>query len=1256
MSEQTALLATLERVLDARRALYSALSAGRAHDLGSYLADRDRRAEDEESLTEPVLQAIIEQLLGFPPDGYVAQLTRDHLKPDFTPIDLVAHRFVLDAKSTLQTLDRHESQIRRYMDQRRLDFGVLFNLRELRVYRRGAHGHDVDLSFSVIALWEHAKGRTLPGPEVDRLEGFARLFRFRRQTTAEKIRQIIRAPAWRDVERREAVTVDVDYLVVRLRELSRVLAEDAAVHAADLDRRLALRPARAQALVEELRGLALELQPSAIVSRLPDTVAGFREHDGLPRRAWQQYLVRVAQLALIRVLLFRSWEDAGFVDEHLYDGGFERVYGRMGHDVGRVLQEAFNAGRARYRWLYAEDNNYDWYRPTPDVLVDVLYALLPVPLGKLDADVLGGLYESYVDDIDRDRLGQFYTPRSVVRFMLDRAKFRGPAGVFRLEGDARRPVRLLDFSTGSGGFLVEAARRIVHEALQTDTVDALRDALRAIVVGFSGSEVSPFPYFLTEVNLLLQVSRLLGRMRELGEPLDDFVLGVVPADTLAARSGAIPDPEGHGTGAYALIPADVEKRNAFERIRDEQFDLVIGNPPYVAEAGNKVLFQRLRKLPQWKGAVKGKTDYLYYFLLLAAEKLKPGGRLCVITSASWFNAGEADDLRARLADDLRLDELFLFGAFQLFRPELDHRQAERAVAPPTVESAILVATKSPAPEDHRVRVVELRDVRQVAKALELRDANRLQARDLLQQMSERTSDARARVRHGIATRWMRQSECGDGELPWPVKFGENELPMRIVRHLERALGSLRRPVERLDQRWQIEQGIQTGADAYTKRIDKRLTDEQRADLERHDCRIGDPVLELPPGAENRPPWSSYPGLLARAPESRGILYGAIDANDYVSLVWIDRRDAVPRAVEETLERWKPLLASRAEIARNERRRWFETAWPRDKEQLSKPKVIALYRTDRGRFALDEDGSWQPSIKTTVCTAKEDGLSVAYLCGLLNSELLDLYYAVRGKIPRDVWRNYEPKPMGRLPYRHVEGLDEVPPPPALERALADRDIRAATSAAAAIADPAGQARGLELVVRALAANRTALLGHRAVAPLLRAQVKDPWRDAPVAVDAGALVATMSPTATRSVRIDPELRVTGANTGRLGRASFDAGELTFRHRRRVTATVGGAPNRVALLAEIVGSRQMDAADLLSALLPTDLGAFRLIGTERDAEIRCLVAEGRALVEIAERLVGRLYAVPDALVEAVVRHAAARAARGLVVEPDTDEPVAD
>jgi hypothetical protein len=52
---QHALLGVLERLIDARGGLYNSLSNGHADDLGSYLADRERRAEDEEQLTEPML-------------------------------------------------------------------------------------------------------------------------------------------------------------------------------------------------------------------------------------------------------------------------------------------------------------------------------------------------------------------------------------------------------------------------------------------------------------------------------------------------------------------------------------------------------------------------------------------------------------------------------------------------------------------------------------------------------------------------------------------------------------------------------------------------------------------------------------------------------------------------------------------------------------------------------------------------------------------------------------------------------------------------------------------------------------------------------------------------------------------------------------------------------------------------------------------------------------------------------------------------
>lgn len=1207
----------LEGVLDAQVGRYKALRG--ASNFGAYVAAPASGA-DEETLTEPLLSSILEEVLGFPRDAYFPQLGKGGMKPDFTPIDLIAHPFVLDAKSSDESLAAHEPQIRGYMSQRSLDFGVLFNLKELRVYRRGKRGHDPSLSFQLLPLWRVARGEAMPAAEVTAFEAFCSRFRFRRLDVAQKIDYVRQQQPWVvRLAADEPVEVDVEFLVERLRLLSRELVDDAYAQADRLDAFLGVNPGRGKRLVDELRVLALDIEPGHDLADLPADLASWRSGAGLVERVWRQYLLRVSYLALARIMLYRAWEDVGFVEDYLYDGGFGIAYERLSNSVGRVLDEAFLHGAEQYQWLYGKDNNYDWYRPREPALIDVLYSLAPVPLGKLDADVLGALYVSYVEEIDRDRLGQFFTPRPVVKFMLDRAGFKGPDGVFRIEGDARTPLRLFDFATGSGGFLVEAARRVIDEGgIDEDDPRALREALAAIVTGFVGGEISPFPYYLTEVNLLLQVSRLLGRLRLVEQQRQPpFALGVLHVDTLTSKSQSAASIEklaavlraDHAeltqSEAFDLVPLDGEKLDTYRRLRqDGDFDLVIGNPPYVAEPNNKLLFDRLKAIGAWKEIYKGKTDYLYYFLYLAVEKLRPGGRLCVITPAGWMNAGEADFLREKLATELRLDELFLFGSYRLFA-------ADQGPAPtPTVESAILIATKMPAPPGHKLRVVALEDEAAAARALTGDLGATSPPREALLQEFVRRGSARSGRRGGVHAHCVRQSTLHPA-TPWAVKFGERDVATRIVAHLDSALGSVEIPVEPLATSWKVFQGIQTGADAYTKRIQRRLTATQRAQLAATGAELGDPVLELSPAAARTSPWQQHPELLVRAPESRGLLYAAIDDEDFAYLLMIRQRP--PEPVLKQLERWKPLLESRAEIARNSRRHWWETAWPRDAKDMAAPKVIALYRTDRGRFSLDESGDWQPSIKSTLVIGRADGAPVAYLCGLLNSELLDLWYAVRGKTPWHVRRNYEPKRMNEVPYRRPEG------------------------------DP--RAERIAGLVREVAANRRALLPLRATVRELGRTVKDPWKTGPVEVDGAALVAEIPPAETRSVRLDPELAIVGGS-GLLGRPKrLETGVLSFRRGRVEVVRVSGPAERLDLIEGVTRADTVD--ELLAMPLPRDLTHFSQRVDERAQEAASLLAEGRRLVEEVERIVCGLFALPDELTDAVIAHAVARA--GSAPPPD-------
>jgi hypothetical protein len=949
----------------------------------------------------------------------------------------------------------------------------------------------------------------------------------------------------------------------------------------------------------------------------------------------------------------------------------------MGERVREVLRSAFAAGARRYHWLYEGQSTYDWYTPKDGALVEILYALTQFPLDRLDADVLGGLYESYVDEIDRDRLGQFYTPRDVVRFMLDRAGFRGPDGVLKIEGDARKPLKTFDFASGSGGFDVEIARRAIDdsEALGGSAEDQL-EVLGAIVSGLHAMEISPFPYYLTEINLLLQVSRLLSALAHAHRDVSSFVLGVVHEDALKAKRPAVDSFEGldpEHRADHAVLTADErfglvgqldpEKQAAFTRIREGGFDLVVGNPPYVAEANNKPLFERLRKIDAWKGIYRGKSDYLYYFLYMAAELLAPGGRLCVIVPAGWMNAGNADWLREKLASTLRLDELFLFGGYRLFAPTEDARRRTRRAPTPTVESAILIATRAAAPKGHKLRVVALEDEAEAARALSGNvEAATPDRAELLAEMTRRAAGRQGR-RAGIHVHDVKQEDLTH-ERPWPVKHGAGDIASRVADHLDGVMGLGIRSVEALKDRWLIFMGIETGADSFTPKMRKRLERTSPDAVKRLDaagCEVGEPILELPAGTEELKPWSGRPGLLARGIEPTGILFGAIDETDYRNLIWLDRSDAPPRPVLDELERWRPLLELRAEFLRNPARHWWECAWPRDKERMRAPKVIGVHRTDRGRFAVDPKGAWQSGKGGVVIVERDSDAraSVNLLAGYLNSELLDLWYAIRGRTPWHVRRDYEPKPMSAIPYRHVELAVKSKGPRLeelrgiLKQGDTDRAAHLLGEGAAALrargdeglaadapeAVEAGQA--LEAVVRAIADNRRALLPFRDRFPDLARVVKDPW-----SVDAGgpavdAFVAALPKKLRASVRVDPDLTHSTDTDGVIGHGALEDDSLVFTYRRHPVARVDGPRAKLMLLGELLAERgRLMPADLASTELPRDVGAFRAEVEETRAHVARQLRDGRTLVEAAERLVCALYAVPPELEEDVVAHAVRRA----------------
>jgi hypothetical protein len=189
-------------------------------------------------------------------------------------------------------------------------------------------------------------------------------------------------------------------------------------------------------------------------------------------------------------------------------------------------------------------------------------------------------------------------------------------------------------------------------------------------------------------------------------------------------------------------------------------------------------------------------------------------------------------------------------------------------------------------------------------------------------------------------------------------------------------------------------------------------------------------------------------------------------------------------------------------------------------------------------------------------------------------------------------------------------------------------------------PEGDPRAdrVEELVRAIAANRRALLPHRSLFPELGRVVKDPWKTRPVAVDTRALLDELPAGQTISVRLDPSLTlsVESRPLGKPRRRNPTTLELV--RAKAVTATLAGPMERLDLVEELLGGKAPD--DLPGLLLPRDPERFEQLAAGRTAEVQALLDEGRRLVEEVERLVCALYEVPDDLTEEVVAHAVRRA----------------
>ncbi|GAA9464273.1 DNA methyltransferase [Helicobacter pylori] len=228
------------------------------------------------------------------------------------------------------------------------------------------------------------------------------------------------------------------------------------------------------------------------------------------------------------------------------------------------------------------------------LLNEILSLINHVDMGSIlkdlndDKDPYLHFYETFLSAYDpklRESKGVYYTPDSVVEFIINaldsllKTHFKdAPLGLKSALDNEN--IKLLDFATGTGTFLLEAFRKALEMRKTSDGGTSTKeDKYQNLLKQFYGFEYLIAPYAIAHLNLSQAFKQ------EFKKPLkEDDALKIILTNTLIQPSETI---------AYRGLQPIFEKEllNAQEIKKDEKILIITGNPPYSGASSNEGLFE-----------------------------------------------------------------------------------------------------------------------------------------------------------------------------------------------------------------------------------------------------------------------------------------------------------------------------------------------------------------------------------------------------------------------------------------------------------------------------------------------------------------------------------------------------------------------------------------------------------------------------------------------------------------------------------------
>lgn len=258
----------------------------------------------------------------------------------------------------------------------------------------------------------------------------------------------------------------------------------------------------------------------------------------------------------------------------------EHIFSKPGGVGARTI---FSEAKNHYPYLF--DPN-EVISLSDETINNLINELATHSFTDTEIDIKGKAFETFIGNTLTGKLGQFFTPRTVVDFMVE---FMPPQ--YKKAND--QITRIIDPSCGSGGFLIEILKKVFQDIKKKEKFDDVAKLQKRVVEEqINGVDISPNLVRTAKMNMVL-----------------------------------------HGDGQGGILRANglmLTHESPDKYIN--KFDYIYTNPPFGTKEKDKTI---LSKYPSFTSNVGIDKDVL--FIEQYTDLLQPGGRLAVVLPNGILN-------------------------------------------------------------------------------------------------------------------------------------------------------------------------------------------------------------------------------------------------------------------------------------------------------------------------------------------------------------------------------------------------------------------------------------------------------------------------------------------------------------------------------------------------------------------------------------------------------------------------------------------